>query len=183
MKKLISVFLVLTFNVMHLSADNTSLNQQIWELSKEKRQLTMKVSKALREHNLSEDPRLAAAQEKAFKASKELVSTKKNHPDLKQFITKSDAAQDKMIDAAVAKDDAAKKAAQKEFMDARRELETAAQKIPEIQALQKKAIDINNQTKAVELEILSEIPEGKELTAEIKALDKKIADLRSQLKK
>lgn len=175
--KLLSIAVFSCLLTLFASAD---IKEDVWKISKEKRKLTQEVSTLFRKQNIK-DADLDALSQKAFQASQSFMKARKIHPDLKALYKKSDAAQSRMIKAAIAKDDVGKKAAREEFTQARMELEKVSRTIPELTVLQKKAIAANAAVQAKKNELLAATPEGKELFDKMNILDAKIAKLRKQL--
>lgn len=175
-----SLCTVVLSSIIILSA-SADINQDVWKLSKEKATL-MRQTESLFRKNKIEDKALDALKAKAGQASVAFVKARKAHPDLKALYVTSDAAQNKMIKAMMAKDKEASKVARNEYTDARRALEAESVKIPELVELQKKAIDANKAVDARKAELVATTPEGKVLMDKVKVLDDKIAELQKQLK-
>ena len=156
-------------------------NDEIRSLAKEKYKLTRQISKVFRANKLNEHEEYKAVNLQAYQASRAMITARRTHPALKELQKVSDVALGRMMKAMRAKDKAARKTASTEYSAARRALEAAARKIPELVSLQKKAIAANSKVKAKQKELLATIPEGKTIIDKINALDVKISALRKQL--
>lgn len=174
MKRL--AFLLAALLALPALADNA---RQIWELSREKRQLETKIAQVFSEKGLEEDPAYTEASEAAFKAAQDFTKARKAHPALKDLYAASDAAQSKMIKARIDGDDAAGKAAREEYTQARMEIEKAAAEIEDLKEPQQKAIDANAEVEKIRRKLLADTEDGKALVSELEALDAKIEELRA----
>lgn len=157
------------------------IKDDVRQLAREKSKLTRQVSKLFGEKKLGEDTVFKELQATAFAASSAFVKARKEHPVLKSAYEASDAAQGRMVKAALAKDAEGKKAAMGDYMQARQELEKASNQLPELQELQSKARVANQAVQEKKKELLATTPEGKELAGKIIALEGKITELRKKL--
>lgn len=178
MKSLLILIVSLALTV-HASAD---LNDEISKLSSEKYQLTRQISEVFQANKLNDNSEYKALGKEALQASLAYSKLCKQHPQLKELNAASDAAQQRYVDARMAKDKEASKEAKKEMMQAISAQQAAARKIPEITEAQNKAIAINKQREAMEKTLIATTPEGSELIKKIEALDTKIAELQKEIK-
>lgn len=174
------IFSILFSGVFVLSAI-ADTNEEIHQLAKEKSKLSRQVRQLFRDKKVGGNAAYESLESAALAASRVFVKTRRNEPRLKHFYDASDAAQAKMVKAALAKDEVAKKEAMNEYTNARRELEKAARAIPELQATQQKAIEANQAVQDEKKELLRALPEGKILLEQIEVLEKKIDKLRASL--
>ena len=159
---------------------SADLKEDIWKVSKEKSKLSREFSSLFRKNKLN-DKEYDELSNKAFGAAMAFGKARKEHPDLKELNKASDVAQSKMMKAMTSKDKAASATARTEYVDSQKALQAGTVKIPEIVALQKKAMEANDAVQAKKIELISATPEGSELAKKMKALDVKIAELQKKL--
>ncbi|MFK5923490.1 MAG: hypothetical protein QM496_15035 [Verrucomicrobiota bacterium] len=174
------IFSILFSGVFVLSAI-ADTNEEVHQLAKEKSKLSRQVRQLFRDKKVGENADYKELELAAFDASSAFVKTRREAPQLKSLYDASDAAQAKMVKAAVAKDEVAKKEAMGEYTNARRELEKAAREMPELKATQQKAVEANQAVQDKKKELLRALPEGNVLLEQIEALEKKIDKLRASL--
>ena len=122
-------------------------------------------------NGLMEDPRVNAADLAADAAYQEVTALRKSHPDLKAFYDESEAFKDKAVKAKLAGDDAGFKQSMADYQQTRIKLESAAAKLPEIQAAQKKMEKIAEDQTFVICDVVAESgPEGKKMAENVRKL-------------
>lgn len=178
-------FLLSLFCFFMVGNSHADVNQELYELAKEKGQLSREAVKLLKKHNIdpNDDAEYKAASAKAFELSQKMVKARKKNSTLKPFYKVSDEAQSKMMKAMMAKekDKEAVKKARNEYMTARTQLEKAAAKIPELVKMASDARAANDVASDIKLNLISSSPEGKEYLKKIDVLNQKIEVLRGQL--
>lgn len=176
--KALKILTILALTALSATAE---IKEEIRQLSREKFKLTIETGKIFHQHKLHENEEYIELQGKAHMASREFNKTRRAHPALKDFYAKSDAAQKKMIQARINKDQKASSEATSEFTQIRMEMEKKAATLPELQEAKKKAMAANQAMEDKKLELLESTPEGKAHAEKIKALEAKIIELRKQL--
>ena len=175
-------FLVALFSCIFLLPASAGVKEDVWKLSKEKSKLNREFSSLFRKNKLG-DKEYDELSSKAFGAAMAFGKARKDHPDLKELNKANDAAQSKMMKTMMAKDKdkEAITAARNGYVEAQQALQAGAVKIPEIVALQKKAMEANEAVQAKKIAMISATPEGAELAKKMKYLDAEIAELQKKL--
>lgn len=176
--KRIQIITLLALSIVSAHAD---VRNEIRQLAREKIKLTMETNKIFNQHKLHENPEYQELQQKAHEVAREFNQTRRNHPALKDYYAKSDAAQKKMIRARMDKDKEGSRKATNEYTGIRIEMEKAASAIPELEAAKEKAAAASQAVQDKKLELLDSVPEGKTQAAKIRELEAKIVALRKQL--
>ncbi len=175
------VIFSILFSCVFVLSSTAGSNIEVHQLAKEKSVLTIKIRQLFRVKKIGENKDYKSLESAALAASSAFVKTQRNEPRLKPLYDANDAAQAKMVKAALAKDKVAKKDAMAEYTKTRRKIEKIASEIPELQAAQQKAIKANQAVQDKKKELLRALPEGKVLLEQIEVIEKKVKKLRAGL--